>query len=384
MAHAFAEIAAWLFGHSVTSAAVSGATFCALFMTLLAIYPVLSFLAQGWNIKKKDIFSSFGTAAKRCYLGTFQKTVRVADPHEAFEVFYRESYGRWRFAGPLLLLLAVCFPLMFLFSETAVSQLLVCAGGTCKSADSYASNAQFAILLQPVAAAGMIGGYVWVVAGFISQNRQFNLSPSDVMNGALRLAVSAAIGYAVSSLLNPSVGPFVAFAAGAFPLATVNVLLRRLASKQMGLEIEVTNQPDQITSLDGVDTLTADHFHSAGITTIPQLAYCDPVQLCMRTGLGFDFVSDASAQALAWNYLGDKLKILKICGLRTSIEIKNLCDGIDSDDEDAVATLAAAATLLSLDIALFHNVCKEIAGDPYTVFLAELWSNTLEDESRTP
>ena len=139
------------------------------------------------------------------------------------------------------------------------------------------------MLLQPVAAAGIIGGYLWVVAGFISSARRYNLSPTDVLNGALRLSVAAAIGYTISSIVNQSVAPFVAFAMGAFPLSAMNVILRRLASKQLGIEIGVTNQPDQITSLDGIDALTADQLHDSGITTIPQMAYCDPVQLCMRT-----------------------------------------------------------------------------------------------------
>jgi hypothetical protein len=98
--------------------------------------------------------------------------------------------------------------------------------------------------------------------------------------------------------------------------------------------------------------------------------------------LAFDFISDVAAQALAWNYLGDKLKTLKYCGLRTSIEIKNFYDKVAAGEADAAATLVSAAKLADLDTSSLLNVSDEIANDPYTLFLAQLWGTTL-DEIRT-
>jgi hypothetical protein len=43
--------------------------------------------------------------------------------------------------------------------------------------------------------------------------------------------------------------------------------------------------------------------------------------------------------------------------------------------------LAAAAKLVSLDIASFANACDEIAGDPYTIFLHKLWCTTLKEDA---
>lgn len=374
-----ASVTAAIFGTTVASAVLMGAVLCALFLTFLAVYPVLNFFMRGWAIKKQDIFSSFNSDAKHYYLQSFLKTDPSDDADGAFEAFYERCYGRKRFIFPLILFTLVCFALSFVFSETAISQISVCVVRVCTPVGLQATPKFFLILVQPVAAAGIIGGYLWVVAGFINSSRAYDLLPADVLNGTLRLTLAAAIGYAISSIGNPSVAPFVAFAAGAFPLSSVNVILRRLASKQMGLDIDVTNQPDQITILDGVDSLTADQLHDSGITTIPEMAYCDPVQLCMRTGLAFDFISDVSAQALAWNYFGDKLKILKACGLRTSIEIKNLYDDAKAGVPQAVATAGAAAALVQLDVALFLNACYEIAGDPYTEFLTKLWGTALND-----
>ena len=49
--------------------------------------------------------------------------------------------------------------------------------------------------------------------------------------------------------------------------------------------------------------------------------YADPVQQCMRMGLGFDFVADIVSQALAWNYLGERLDALRLAGLRRAMLI---------------------------------------------------------------
>src|SRR5207253_4339081 len=107
-----------------------------------------------------------------------------------------------------------------------------------------------------------------------------------------RLIVGAPLGYAVGSIVKDDVAPFVAFAVGAFPLDQVAVALRKLADKQLSLDLDVGGQPGQVTQLEGVDGQTAQRLREAGVTTVAQLAYFDPVQLSMRTGYGFNFVID--------------------------------------------------------------------------------------------
>jgi len=328
-----AAVTAWFFSSSIASASLGGAVFSSFFLTMLALTPLVAFLLRGWKIKKEDVFSSFTNRAKYLYLRTYLKRdgVTEVNAEDEFEELYSKRYGWWRFIFPLFLFCLNCFGLMLLFSWIAIFQFNLVWGGSGTSIGAI------------VVAAGIAGGYLWVVAKFIALSRQYNLSPADVMNGTLRLAMSAAIGYAVSSLVPSAVGPFIAFAVGAFPLPKVNVILRRLSAKLLQTEIDPDDIAGQITKLDGIDALTADRLHDAGITTVPQLAYCDPVQLCMRTGLAFDFISDISAEALAWNYLGENLKALKVCGLRTSGEIRNLYNDVAPALEDAAEKREAAA-----------------------------------------
>jgi hypothetical protein len=375
MSHLILDVTTWLFGPTIADAAQKGAILTALFLTALALNPLISFFRRGWAIKREDIFSSFGTAAKANYLTGFLKRKVGDDADAAFAAFYTKRYGRKRFIVPIALFALVCFTLMLLIAQTTVASLAVVIAGTEKSVAAFTGETWFLVNVNPVAAAGIFGGYLWVTAGFVTAARRYDVHSSDVLNGALRLSVSAAIGYALSTIAEPHLAAFVAFAAGAFPLSAVNVLLRRLASSKMGLQVDVADQTNTITKLDGIDPLTADRLYEAGITTVPQLAYCDPVQLCMRTGLAFDFVADAAAQALAWDYIGDEiLKKLKPCGLRTSVEFRNLGDRVAAGEAEALKTRDAAAALVGLAPELFDNLCREIAGDPYTEFLCDLWN----------
>jgi len=114
------------------------------------------------------------------------------------------------------------------------------------------------------------------------------------------------------------------------------------------------------------------------MTTIAQLAYCDSVQLCTRTGLSFQFILDVVAQALAWIYLADKMDKLRPGGLRGALEIKDLVDDFQNEDSDIAAAakklLESMATATQLDVAQLQNACEQIAGDPYTEFLSEVWA----------
>lgn len=376
--------------------------------TTLALYPVLVFIGHGWKIKKADIFSSFTSSAKILYLQTFLKWkppaagdnwVFVADSSTSddqknanaeFERLYITRYGRHRFVGPATLFFLVCMICMFLFSEAGLAQILIVSKGVTTPLGNL-SCACF-ISLPPVAAAGIGGAYVWIVADFITQTRRLDFAPSDVLNGALRLAIAAALAYAVVGIVKDAVGLPLAFALGAFPLETVRTILRRFATEKLNLGIGVDDQwSDQIINLDSVDHPIADRLLDADITTIAELAYADPVQLAMRTGLSFDFVVDLVSQALAWAYLDDRLDDLRSAGLRGAMEIRYFLQ--DLSGRTGPARQAMAEALLAIAPGLpkdltkngqtiqrqmlrpqFLNACDQIANDPNTIFLTEVWN----------
>src|SRR5262249_11293168 len=148
-----------------------------------------------------------------------------------------------------------------------------------------------------------------------------------------RLAMAMPVGYAFSHFLNREIGPAIAFAVGVFPLNTIATMLRQLANRRLNLELGAAEAKSQIAQLAGIDASMAERIEDADITTIYQLAWCDPIQLTMRTNLTFNYVVDIVSQALAWVYLGDKLRSLAPLGLRAAAEICHFMHDLEAGEE---------------------------------------------------
>ena len=183
------------------------------------------------------------------------------------------------------------------------------------------------------------------------------------------------MGYAFAAVVAEGLGPFIAFALGAFPLATLNSMLRRIANTKLGIDTASEKSVDSILKLQGINSTIVERLYNEDISTIPQLAYCDPVRLTMRSNLTFNFVMDCMNQALAWMYFDDGLDKIRPLGMRGAVEIRHLIDALDAPDPAAKAAearvhseaaLRRIATLLDLDTATRQIVFREIIDTPDT------------------
>jgi hypothetical protein len=161
-----------------------------------------------------------------------------------------------------------------------------------------------------------------------------------------------------------------------------------MAAKNLGTEDTDQQATDKIICLQGIDTDIVERLRQEDITTITQLAYCDPVRLTMRSNLTFNFVIDVMSQALAWLYLEDKHVLLRPIGLRGAIEYHHFAEdllytGTDEvlldQQRNAIASFGTMLRLLSYepgDEAALRMMLSEIAGDPFTIFLDGVWDDT--------
>jgi hypothetical protein len=240
--------------------------------------------------------------------------------------------------------------------------------------------------LPTTAIAAVAGAYLWVLNDHISRARRRDFSPSDVAWGSLRLIIAIPMGYAFASIASDSAGPFVAFALGAFPLTELQSMLRRLANSRLQLNGTAEETSDDIVKLQGINKGIAERLADEDIQTVTQVAYCDPVQLTMRSNLSFDFVSDCMNQALAWMYLQEKLSDVRPLGLRGAQEIMCLIDDLDNNSTEleskhahdlAVAAIPVIAKALNQDPATAEFMLRQIAADPYTLFLQHIWDERI-------
>jgi len=232
--------------------------------------------------------------------------------------------------------------------------------------------------------ASVAGAYLWVANDFISRARRLDFSPSDVQWGSLRLIIAIPMGYAFSAVASKDAGPFVAFAVGAFPLTALMSMLQRLARKSLAIEATKEEAADDIIRLQGINPTIVERLSFEDVTTITQFAYCDPVRLVMRSNLTFNFVTDCMSQALAWIYFQDQLgTVLRPMGMRGAVEIGCLIHEFD-DTSDATEESKAAharaqialpqmAAKLGVSPEVLQITFRQIAGDPFTVFLSQVW-----------
>ena len=406
-------------GKKTTRFAYALAVFAALVLTYLCCHPVLAFIRRGWGIKKTDIFSSLNRAAKQAYWNNFgfeipqdigiryferitghtaaPSPTKNADIDDLFEAMYNHRYGRYRLTVPIILLVIITFTLMLLEALTAVSQLPIENGTGGQSIASIVTITTPIPGLPDPAMAAIAGAYAWVVSSLFDGATRYNLPPQAVLSAALRLVVAVPLGYAVMSISPFGSGPFLAFAFGAFPLAQVQVLLKRITTNKLGLETGPDHLKDQVGKLDGIDPPTADRLADGDILTIAQLAYCDPVQISMRTNLSFNAVIVAQSQAIAWVYLDDNAHQLAGIGLRGAIEIRKFCDDLEAEtDPDGsshqllqtaslrTATAPDQTARPAIPPAGLRNAFAVIAQDPFTQFLVEVWNSTGQGPDTAP
>jgi hypothetical protein len=346
-------------------------------MTALAalIAPLIRYLAIGWRAKRKDIMDGMSAYARFAYFRMFSRSEAIPKQTEAsqnFEKLYSHWYGRRLFCVP-----GILFAVVGLIAVGLVILTVVTERGYLDK------NPLFT--LPATAVSAVAGAYLWVLNDHISRARRRDFSPSDVSWGSLRIIISIPMGYAFASI-DPSVGPFVAFALGAFPLTELQNMLRRLANKRLQLNGTPEETSDDIVKLQGINKDIAERLADEDIQTVTQVAYCDPVQLTMRSNLSFDFVSDCMNQALAWMYLEKGLDAVRPLGLRGAQEIMCLISDLDNESAEpeskrahdlAVAAIPVVAKALNQDAATAQFMLRQIAADPYTLFLQHIWDDRI-------
>ena len=195
------------------------------------------------------------------------------------------------------------------------------------------------------AMAGFAGGYLYVIRLLNSRWQERTLSPSDLFDCSVRLLISVPVALAFSALLS---GPFsksalyaLCFMLGAFPTDTLITFMRRTA-------------------------------------------YSDPVDLTIRTGFSFNYVIDCCSQALAWVRFEDTMSKMRKYGLRGAQEIVTFVyelnrgteqseEVMDEEQKRAESTLGVLATELKLDKTALNRALEEIAFDPFSQFLNDIW-----------
>jgi hypothetical protein len=360
----------------------------------LVIIPIFRFLLYQWGARKQEFDNRFTEKTLSEYLARFysrsDETAKLSNTDQ-FNDLYRRMAGRHLYYVPSGMLLIIATVLSGLVIMTAIragyetyivfyqSWLTDPSDATVLQGLSHLPLAVLDVIafpfpnivLSPQSLAAIAGAYLFVVGVVIQGFRAKTLTSSDVLWCCFRMVIAVPMAISIGQLANSSLGAFIAFALGAFPMETITRLLRRVTAKTLNDSDDVNS--DQLVRLAGVTPEISAVLAGEGIGAIQQLASIDPVALAIRTALPFDYILDLVSQAQAWRFIGPSTEPLAKLGLGNALSIRRLVDRLSNPaDTEAKTVLAAAAAALQLDTAVLNSMFNELAADPYTGFLLDI------------
>ncbi len=401
---------------------------------LLLFYPLWHFFDEGWGERCQEFSNSIGQKDLGIYLKRFwpaseRESWIDADEAARATFFQNKIYvtliGKRRYIGPGLLLFAIAFV------STALAVIMAMRSGyehyfvfyhdwqTQEATTLVAAHMPLTeldgtfwpfpiVTLSLETMAAIAGAYLFVVSVIIQGTRARTLVTADLLWASARFVIAIPMGLSLAQIANASLGAFVAFGLGAFPMDSLLKLIRRITGITLN-KSEQEDASDQLVKLMGVTPDISACLGGEGISAVQQLADVDPVALAIRSGLAFDYVIFLVCQAQAWCFIGDVMQKLAPLGLGDARAILELSRRLDVDPNartvlEAAAIVAygsaksssdaapkpsggaaktgdaasAAAPAASADAdarkqwtAMLENAFRDIANDEYTEFLAQ-------------
>jgi len=376
---------------------------------VLVLYPLGRFLFRQWAFRTDRLFGALAKDAIVYYYKQFRPSADVLHLHPPKEIEPQERedsdgdrifpedvskaymrsfkkdfyhwYGRKYYAAPAALLVLLTAAGVW-WAELTLRGWAV--NGTGPGSD-----------LRALVASALAGAFVWVIADELDRLRRRDYTTSDVYYYVFRILLAIPFAWAISAV-NFGTGEGglhmaipVAFFLGAFPTQTLFKIARRIGSQQLKLGDDQDTGKLELEGLQAVGKANAERFKDEGITTIVDLAYADPIDITIRTNFDLSYVVDCVSQALAWIYFGKNENYEHLFGLslRGAQEIYSVIldasSVLDTSDPNfdiqlekqarALQTILDAAGDLKIPPDAFRSSLDQIAEDPYTKFLVNVW-----------
>ncbi len=369
---------------------------------LMVPYPIVRYLRRQWEFRRDRIFGMLGGDSVVLYYLQFRREspvvkenslvdhagIRLEPPYakhvqQSCMAQFTNDFGRWYgrgyYVAPLLLLL-----LLAIATAWWASGVL----------HGWSSLGEVPDTTRALVMSSLAGAFMWVISDELDRLRRRDFTTSDVYYYVFRILISVPFAWALGktrigaeqTLLTLPVAIPVAFFLGAFPTHTLFTLARRFVSQTLKLGDDQKTGDLELEKLQSVGKSNAERFQDEDVNTITGLAYSDPIDLTIRTNFDLNYVVDCVSQALMWIYFGDESKEMFSLSLRGAQEIHALHSWAttpvqpgkpnaptQNQQDQANQALKAAAAKLGMDPTAFLATISQIAEDPYTIFLRDIW-----------
>ena len=169
---------------------------------------------------------------------------------------------------------------------------------------------------------GFAGAYLLSLYDTLRRCRTTDLSAYSLHFTWVHMILASILAPLVCQAFTPAVGAPVAFGLGLLPIKDTVDFARESAKKK--LEMGTTTQASKgpaLSLVQGLNKDVIDRLEEEGITSTVELAYYDPIKLFLKTNFQWAWVIDVMDQAILINYIGDKIEVLRLVGIRGAIEM---------------------------------------------------------------
>lgn len=228
------------------------------------------------------------------------------------------------------------------------------------------------------------GAYIWNLYDLLKRYRSVDLTPAAFQFSWLRLLGACVAGPLISAGAASGLKDVIAFGVGVLPLQTIFEFFADAASKKMGTNSQRPAAGPTLHNLQGMTQDSLERMDEERIDSTATLAYTDPIKLFLKTDIEWVVVLDVIDQALLYGYIGDKLPVVRPCGIRGSIEAaiiyQRLQSGTPQEILEANAFIAILATKLDLSIPETLNLLRTVWEDCQVKLLWRLFGDAFSDD----
>ncbi len=286
----------------------------------------------------------------------------------SYEEFFKLRYNFLSFG------IAIAFTMVvILFTAAAVLAATGVVPGVPRS---------FATLTQSLPTAiwtAAAGGYLWGLYELMRRHQRADLTPVSVNFLWLRLLMAVALGYVVSRTTVAPLDVLVAFAVASTPLAAILKWLRAVGQKRKG--IDVSDGPSEAPNLHNLQGTAPDvvaRLEEEGISRVQQLAMGDPMNLFLATNIEWRLILDLIDQAILYNYVMEKIPLLRPLAIRGAIEVKGLAEELESNEQaeqtHAHDMIPAISQALGIPPVGVNNLLVTVQWDAQVRLIDRLWT----------
>lgn len=225
---------------------------------------------------------------------------------------------------------------------------------------------------------GFLGAYLWGITNIIRRIQGLNLTPKSLYLITAKILIFTAIGYILPYLLIDTLSYVAAFMIGALPISRVSRMIVKLVSRESYVQDNPTSSDDKISSLQGINDTLASRLEDYDIETIQNLAYCNIVDLYLRSNTDGKVILDLIDQALLWVYIGEKARSFRPHGIRGAIELATLGHKLVSkkpshDKAQANEVIKSLAVVLDIPVTSMMNLIDEVSNDLQVLLVWDIW-----------